>query len=38
LYPYADKAGVFFVNTKEQANWTAEELPTGDARRLDLMR
>ncbi|MDR3342140.1 MAG: hypothetical protein LBT14_05015 [Treponema sp.] len=23
---YADKAGIFFVNTKKQANWTAEEL------------
>jgi transposase len=26
---YADKAGIFFVNTKKQANWTAEELLAG---------
>jgi transposase len=26
---YADKAGIFFVNTKKQENWTAEELLAG---------
>jgi transposase len=26
---YADKAGIFFVNTKRQANWTVEELLAG---------
>jgi hypothetical protein len=26
---YADKAGIFFVNTKKQARWTAEELLAG---------
>jgi hypothetical protein len=26
---YADKAGIFFVNTKKQANWTVEELLAG---------
>jgi hypothetical protein len=26
---YADKAGIFFVNTKKQSNWTAEETLAG---------
>jgi hypothetical protein len=26
---YANKAGVFFANTKKQANWTAKELLAG---------
>jgi hypothetical protein len=26
---YADKAGIFFVNTKKQANWTMEETLAG---------
>jgi hypothetical protein len=26
---YADTAGIFFVNTKRQAAWTVEKMPTG---------